>query len=227
MKNNIEIIKDIPLFNGINKEDLHGMLDCLGATVRSYKKDDYIWLTGERIHLVGIVLSGEANILKEDMHGNRRILATVRAKGIFGESLAFSQTAESPVTVQAFSDAKVLFVDFRRIHSVCSNACVFHSRLIQNMLMLIAEKNMILNEKIDIIAMKTTRQKIAAYLLNQRVMQGKAKFRIPFNRSELADYLSVNRSALSRELGRMQDEGLITFHKNIFTVSDSLDFSAY
>lgn len=224
MKEFLDIIKDIPLFHGIKKDDLACMLDCLGAAVRSYKKDDYIWLTGDEISLVGVVLQGQVSIVKEDIYGNRRILATVKSKSIFGETLAFSQIAESPVTVQAFTEAKVLFVDFRRIYAVCSNACVFHSRLIQNMLMLIAEKNMVLNEKIDIIALKTTRQKIAAYLLNQRAMQGKAKIRIPFNRSELADYLNVNRSALSRELGKMQDEGLLSFHKNTFTVSDSLSF---
>ena len=224
MKEFLELIQKIPLFHGIENDDLACMLECLGAMVRSYKKDDFIWLTGDEIGLVGIVLRGQVCVLKEDIHGNRKILATVNLKGIFGETVAFSQITKSPVTVQALSDSKVLFVDFKRIYTVCSNACVFHSRLIQNMLMLIAEKNIILNEKIDIIAMKTTRQKIAAYLLNQSAVQGKAKIIIPYDRSGLADYLSVNRSALSRELSKMRDEGLIDYYKNAFTLSDSLGF---
>lgn len=223
MKKFIDIIKDVRLFHGINQDDLVHMLDCLGATARSYKKDDFIWLTGDRISMVGVVLHGQVSVLKEDIHGNRRILATVKPKDVFGEALAFSRIKDSPVTVQALTDTTVLFVNFRRIYSICSNACAFHSRLIQNMLMLIAEKNLVLSEKIDIIGMRTTRQKIAAYLLNQRDTQGKATIHIPYDRSELADYLNVNRSALSRELGKMRDEGLVSFHKNTFTLADSLE----
>ena len=218
MKEFMELMRETPMFEGIDTDDLGRMLDCLGATIRTYKKDDYVWIAGDGISNVGVVLEGRVCVLKDDIHGNRRILATIGPKNVFGESLAFSQAGESPVTVQACADAAVLFVDFRRICSVCSNACVFHSRLIRNMLRLIAEKNRVLNEKLDILSMPTTREKIEAYLTNHAQAQGKTTVTIPYDRSALADYLCVNRSALSRELGQMRDEGLIDFHRNVFTL---------
>jgi CRP-like cAMP-binding protein len=225
MEKYLDFIQDVPLFRGIARDDLSGMLSCLGAFIRSYRKEEYILLAGDPVKLVGVVLSGEVCVLKEDAQGNRRIVTTVQPKSIFAEVFAFAQVAESPVTVQALTDAQVLFVDFRRITTLCTNACAFHSRLIQNILMLVAEKNILLNEKLDILGMKTTRQKVAAFLLNQQAVQGKKKrVRLPFSRTELADYLGVNRSALSRELGRMRDEGLIEFKRDTFVLSDALRF---
>ncbi|NLT16731.1 MAG: Crp/Fnr family transcriptional regulator [Clostridiales bacterium] len=221
MKEYFGYLRSVPLFEGIAKDDLARMLGCLGAAVRSYKKDDYIWFAGDEISHVGVVLRGQVCILKEDAHGNRRILATAGPKQVFGETLAFSHAGESPVTAQACTDAAVLFVDFRRIYSVCPNACVFHSRLIRNMLRLIADKNMDLNEKLDILGMKTTREKISAFLMYHSRLQGKTTVAVPYDRNTMADYLGVNRSALSRELGKMRDEGLIDFHKNIFTLKNN------
>jgi CRP-like cAMP-binding protein len=224
MEKYLDFIQDVPLFRGIARDDLSGMLSCLGAFIRSYRKEEYILLAGDPVKLVGVVLSGEVCVLKEDAQGNRRIVTTVRPKSIFAEVFAFAQVAESPVTVQALTDTQVLFVDFRRITTLCTNACAFHSRLIQNILMLVAKKNILLNEKLDILGMKTTRQKVAAFLLNQQAVQGKKRVRLPFSRAELADYLGVNRSALSRELGRMRDEGLIEFKRDTFVLSDALRF---
>lgn len=218
MKKFLELLGGVPLFEGIETEDLARMLECLGAIVRAFKRDDYVWFAGDGISNVGVVLNGRVCVLKEDIHGNRRILATVGPGNVFGETLAFSQAKESPVTVQACSDAAVLFVDFRRICTICPNACVFHSRLIRNMLRLIAEKNRVLNEKLDILGMRTTREKIGAYLTNQAQAQGKTTVTVPYDRGALADYLCVNRSALSRELGKMREEGLIDFHRNVFTL---------
>lgn len=223
MEKFLALLQEMPLFKGIQAEELSKLLNCLGATVRTYPKDAYILRAGDPVKLVGIVLSGEVCVMKEDFDGNRRIITTVGPKGIFAEALSFAQVADSPMTVQASTQSQVMFVDFLRISTVCTHACAFHSRLIQNMLLLLAQKNFTLNEKLDILSMRTIRQKISAYLLSQRALQGQEKIRIPYNRAELADYLGVNRSALSRELSQMQKEGLLSFRKNMFELSDALN----
>lgn len=217
---NIKIIKKLNLFDEISEEDLSGMLYCLQAKTTDYKKNEFVWIQGDENYSVGIVLSGKINVLKEDIAGNRNLIASISAPSVFGESLVCSEIARSPVSVQAATDSTIMTIEFLKLVKVCHNSCPFHTRLIQNMLKIIALKNLNLNDKINYLKKKTTQQKIASYILNHLSEKETMISNIPLNREELADYLGVNRSALSRELGKMRDNGWIKYKKNTFEILD-------
>jgi len=211
-----ETIKNNPLFQGIAYSDFERMLGCLSAKTTCYKKDEIILQSGDTVSFVGLILSGGINIIKEDINGSITILAELSVPEMFGEVFACADVSHSPVTVQATEDTEILFIDYKKIITSCSAVCPFHARLIENMLKLIAKKNLMLNKKIEILSKRTTREKLLCFFDLQR---GTAKkFTISFNREELAHYLCVDRSAMSNELCKMRDEGLIRFQKNKFEV---------
>ncbi len=220
MKKFVPLVKNSALFDGINDDDLEHLLACLNAKVTEVKKNSFIWMQGDSHYNVGLVLHGKVNIIKEDIMGNRSLIAGIEAPHIFGESLVSSGAPQSPVSVQAAMDSTIMLIDFLRLVKTCNSACAFHSRLIQNMMKIIAQKNMYLNEKIDYLKRTTTRQKVATYLINHISDKIALKAIIPLNREEFADYLGVNRSALSRELSSMKEEGLIEYKKNKFSILD-------
>jgi CRP-like cAMP-binding protein len=215
-----DVLKKVPLFEKIPQDGIEKMLGCLGAAVKCYEKDEILLQAGSAVTGIGIVLGGSAQIIKVDVYGRRSIMANIQAGDIFGEVFVCAGLKKSPVAVVAATGTVVMFIGFDRIVTVCPNACGFHTTLIQNMLRLIAGKNLMLNKKIDYLLIKSLRERIAAYLLERSKLIGSAQFDIPFDRSELADYLNAERSALSRELGRMKDEGLIDFYKNSFKLID-------
>jgi len=216
MKKIFEAIKSNPLFQGIAFSDFERMLGCLSAKTACYKKDDVILLSGDTVNFVGLILSGSVKIIKEDINGNYTILMELSISEMFGEVFACAGISQSPVTIQAADDVEILFIDYKKIITLCSSTCPFHASLIGNMLKLIAKKNLMLNQKIDILSKRTTREKLLCFFDLQR---GAAKkFTIPFNREELARYLCVDRSAMSNELCKMRDEGLINFQKNKFEI---------
>ena len=212
--------KNVALFAGIAKADLLKMLDCLGATVVSYHSGGFVLMTGEMTHHIGIILSGRATVYKDDALGNRSVITTLGPADLFAETFVCAGVLQSPVTVQANSDTVVLKISFHRIVRPCVNACPFHAALVQNMLHILASKNMTLSEKIDHISRKTTRQKLASYLISQAAAHGANTFTIPFDRQALSEYLCVNRSALSRELSRIRNNGVLDYQKNHFTIRD-------
>ena len=216
MKKIFEAVKDNPLFIGIALSDLERMLNCLSTRTVLYKKGDIILLSGGTINFVGLILTGSVKIMKEDIDGRVTILTELSISEIFGEVFACAGVSHSPVSIVAASDAEILFIDYRRIITSCPSACPFHVMLIENMLQLIARKNLMLNRKIEILSKRTTREKLLCYFDSLR---GAArKFTIPFNREELAQYLCVDRSAMSNELCKMRDGGLIRFNKNNFEI---------
>lgn len=214
LKQIVALQTDIPLFQGITFDAFERMLHCLSAKTVCYKKDEAILLSGDAIHSVGLILSGRIRVVKEDIEGNSTILTVLGASELFGELFACAELTQSPVTIQAAEDAEILFIDYRKIITSCAAACPFHTKLIANILKLLARKNLMLNQKIDILSKRTTREKLMCYFDTQR---GTAKrFTIPLNRDELARYLCVDRSAMSSELGKMRKEGLIRFDRNAF-----------
>jgi len=216
MKKIFETLKGNPLFQEIAFSDFELMLNCLAARTLRYQKDDIILLSGDAVNFVGLVLLGSVKIINEDVNGKTALLAELGIADSFGEVFACAGVDHSPVTIQAAEDTEVLFIDYRRIITSCSSACPFHAKLIENMLKLIAHKNLSLNQKIDVLSKRTTREKLLCYFDIQR---GAArKFRISLNREELASYLCVDRSAMSNELGKMRDEGIISFTKNNFEI---------
>jgi CRP-like cAMP-binding protein len=214
LKKVFDAIKSNPLFEGIAFSDFERMLGCLSAKTAAYSKNDVILLAGNAVSFVGLVLSGGVQIIKEDMDGNAAILADLGASEAFAEVFACAGIDQSPVTVLAAEDAEILFIDYKKIITTCPSACPFHTRLIENMLKLVARKNLMLNRKLEILSKRTTREKLLSFFDMQR---GTSKrFTIPFNREELARYLCVDRSAMSNELCRMRDDGIISFRKNEF-----------
>ena len=216
MKNNIKILMNTSLFKGVGEQDLEAMLSCLGATERKYNKNDIILLAGTKVTSVGILVEGNAQITREDAEGNRAILSELMKADLFAEAYVAADSAEVPVTVIATSDCRIVWIPFSKIIGTCSSACGFHRTLVQNMMQVIAVKNIMMNEKMRILSCKTTKEKLMTYLSDYSERIGKSRFKIPFTRNELADYLSVDRSAMSRELSRLQAAGFLNYHKNEF-----------
>ncbi len=214
MKSVFNIIKSNPLFKGIAFSDYEQIFACLSFKINNYKKGDFILHFGDKVHFVGIIISGAIKIIKDDYEGNSSIIAKLSKSEIFAETFACANILHSPVTVQASEDCEILLIDYRKIIYCCSNACEFHTKLIENMLNLIAIKNLKLSQKIEILSKRTTREKLLMFL--DLHSGGMKKFTITFNREELAQYLCVDRSAMSNELSKMRDEGLIRFKKSEF-----------
>jgi cAMP-binding proteins - catabolite gene activator and regulatory subunit of cAMP-dependent protein kinases len=204
------------LFQGVAEQDLETMLACLGATERKYKKNDVILLAGTKVTAVGILAEGTAQITRDDAEGNRAILSELERADLFAEAYVAAGSVEIPVTVIATSDCRIVWIPFSKIVGTCNSACAFHRTLVQNMMQVIAMKNILMNEKMRILSCKTTKEKLMTYLSDYSERAGRNKFKIPFSRNELADFLSVDRSAMSRELGRLRDEGYLKYNKNEF-----------
>lgn len=214
------ILKKCALFRNINEKDYGPLLQCLASQVKSYETEEYIFLQGDVINYVGIVLSGVVEIMKENLSGNKHILAFLEPSGMFGEGIVCTAKRTSPVTVRVKEKAKILLIPYERIIKSCGNSCSFHISIIQNMMMVLGEKNMNLNHKLELLTLKGMREKIAYYLLNELQEQGSATFQVILNRTELADYLNVSRTSMCRELARMKEEGMIDYYGNSFRILD-------
>ena len=162
------------------------------------------------------MLTGNVHVIQEDFWGNRTILANIEPGELFGEAFSCAGLDKLPVSVLAVQDSEVLMIDYRKIITTCSSSCVFHTALIHNMLRILADKNVMLTQKMELLTKNTTREKLLAYLSLQAQQAGSTKFNIPFNRQGLADYLSVDRSAMSAELSKMQKDGVLVYKKNRF-----------
>lgn len=216
MKKYLAQIKKSRLFAGIDMQELEALLGCLSAAVRHFKKGDTIIYRGDSVSALGLVLSGGVHIQREDFWGNRTILSEIPESGLFGESYACVPTQPIPVNAVATQNSVIMFLDVRRIITSCPSACAFHARLIQNLIMVLAFKNVMLTGKIEHISQRSTREKLLSYLSEQAQVAGGASFDIPFNRQQLADYLCVDRSAMSSALGQLRDEGVLTFDRAHF-----------
>ena len=215
------ILQNCPLFDGIRKEDLTGMLGCLGARQIRPRKGDTIFREGESTQFVGIVLSGAIYLVREDYYGSRSILAHIGPTQIFGEAYAFSGAESLPVSVVAEEDSHILLLDSRRITTCCSNACEFHNRVIYNLLRLVATSNLMLHQKIRIVSRRTTREKLLAYLVHRAKELGTSSFTVPYDRQALADYLEVDRSGLSAEISKLRREGILDCERSHFRLLKS------
>jgi CRP-like cAMP-binding protein len=214
-----ELLCGSPLFSGISVSDVQTLLNCLPTEVRNYEKGGVIAMTGDAVGAVGVVISGSVCVQQEDFWGNRTIMEHVAPGGLFNEAFACAGLAELPVTVVAVEKSRVLFADCRRILTTCSSACQFHTELIKNMVQILARENIMLTKKIEHMSRRTTREKLLCYLSSKAKELERDYFEIPFNRQQLADYLAVDRSALSAELSRMRKEGILDFNKNAFKLA--------
>jgi CRP-like cAMP-binding protein len=223
MNDYFSALKKSPLFQGISEEELGSLAKCLGCTFRRYKKDETIHLAGDFVREIGIVASGRVHIVKDDAWGNSNIIAEISDGGIFAEAVVCGGLGVLPVTVISAADTSVCFADFQRVIAACPSACVFHTLLIRNLIGVFARKNVMLAGKMEHISKRTTREKLLSYLSEQSRLHGSRSFEIPFDRQELADYLSVERSALSAEMSRLKAGGIIDYRKSHFELLDGHD----
>lgn len=216
MQEYFQLIKNSKLFTGITEAEIAAMLNCLSAAAQSYQKGDFIFRRGEHIHHVALLLEGCVHIQKEDYWGNLSLLSEISEGEIFGEVYACLDNDTILNNAVSVKPSTVLFLDINRILTTCPSACRFHERLIRNLLSVMAQKNKLLTQKLEHMSQRTTREKLLSYLSEQSLRAGRPAFDISFNRQQLADYLSVDRSAMSNELCKMRDEGLLCFNKNHF-----------
>jgi len=205
-----------PLFQGVSEEEFDSLVKCLGCTFKVYKKNEAVYLAGDFVREIGIVVNGGVHIIKDDAWGNSNIIAEISSGEMFAEAVVCGGVGILSVTVRAAADMEVMFFDFQRIITTCTSACVFHTLLIRNMIGVFARKNLVLVGKMEHLTKRTTRDKLLSYLSEQAKLHNSNSFRIPFDRQELADYLSVERSALSAEMSRMKADGMINYRKSHF-----------
>lgn len=215
MEKILDILKKVKLFKGINEETLSTMLSYLGAKQVSLAKNEAIILAGEKADQIGVLVSGSLHIVRDSIDGERTLISAVFPNEIFAEAFCCTGVVESPASVIAALPSTVIMLNYKRIFSSCPHSCEFHQKLIENMLMVLAEKNIMLQNRMQILEKKTVRLKVLALLESYSTAKSKMIV-IPFNREQLADFLCVDRSALSHELSRMKQDGLIDYHKNVF-----------
>ena len=218
MKQYISVLKHTPLFWGVGEEELSSLLGCLQANLVVYQKGDYVFREGEHIANIAVLAEGKLLVQKDDFWGNRSIVQIIQTGEMFGESYIAPESGAIANDVVAEEDSAVIFFDVRRILTVCPSACKFHSIVIQNLFFALSEKNRKLVQKIGHMAKRSTRAKLLSYLSEEARRHNSNSFTIPFNRQQLADFLSVDRSAMSNELCKMRDEGILSFEKNRFTL---------
>lgn len=216
----VSILVKVSLFQGIERTDLTTMLGCLEPKLSTYKKNDFITIAGEKFESVGIMLEGEAVVIKENAAGNRVVMDLLKPGDIFGEVVVFAEDAVWPGSVVAQEASKALFIPRQKIIGQCQRMCPWHRMIIRNMLKIVSEKAMLLNKKVEYLTIKSMRGKIAALLLEQYRKTGQTTFVLPLNRNEMADFLNVSRPSMSREMRRMKDEGVIDFHLSSVRIKD-------
>lgn len=216
MKQYIPILKRTQLFAGVSENEISSMLSCLDARLGEYKKGEYVFQQGTRIRSITILVKGSLHVQNDDYWGNRTIVNHVEVGEMFGEAYIAPESGPLLNDVVAVEDSAVIFFDAARVMTVCSSACRFHSMVVQNLFYSISEKNRRLIQKIGHMSKRTTKEKLISYLSEEAKRQNSSSFTIPFNRQQLADFLSVDRSAMSNELCKMRDEGLLRFNRNWF-----------
>ncbi len=218
LKKYLKILKKCPLFFGIEDEHLLRMLTCLGARVEFFDKKYTVFSEGSPARYIGIVLSGSVQIVQMDYYGNRSILSEISSSEVFAEAFACAETRSLPVSAIMSEPGEVMLIDCSHILHTCQNNCGFHQKLIFNLMKDLALKTILFHQRVEITSKRTTRDKLLAYLNAQAQKSGSNAFEIPFDRQELADFLMVDRSGLSVEIGKLKKEGLIEVEKNRFTL---------
>ncbi len=214
----LHLAKKSPLFYGINDDELYTLLKCTAAEDTRYEEGEYIFRMGESVNQVMILLRGRAVVLHENFWGEKEEIYHLREGELFGEAYSCARTPVLPVSLVSEGSSQVLFLDYQRMITFCSLACGFHTRMIHNMLRMVSENNVKLENKLEHVCRRTTREKLLSYLSGEAMAQGCRSFDIPHSRQELAEYLCVDRSAMSNELSKMRAEGILDFQRNHFVL---------
>lgn len=209
------------LFQGINEQEMKHMLSCLEARERTFSKNEIIFRAGDIVQDIGLIESGSVNIIVNFYWGDSQIFGHIAKGSIFAENYAAIPGKELLCDIVATEDSKILFLNLKKLLTMCQIGCLYHQRLIYNLLKIAAQKNLDLSSRMMHTASKSMRARILSYLSEQALIHSSTQFTIPYNRQQLADYLGVDRSALSKELSRMKKDGLIQYKKNYFELNDT------
>lgn len=216
MEQYLFVLRNSPFFQGITEAEILSVLHCVEATVVRKKKDEWIFRVGDSTQTMGLVLSGSVLSVQEDLWGHRHIMHRVGAGEYFAEPFAATPGTVLNVSVVAAEDTEIMLLNMGKLLQTCPTACAHHSRLIRNLVSVMARKVLSLNDKITHMAKRSTREKILSYLSAESMRQGKLTFTIPYDRQQLADYLCVERAAMSVELSKLQKEGYLKTNRNHF-----------
>lgn len=209
MKDYFSQLSACPLFWGIEPGRLHAALDCLGPIESSVPKGAAIFHEGDPVQYIGIILSGSVQITRTDLAGRRAVMMSAGPGELLGDTYLCAGIDQAPATATAVLDSAVLSFDGRKLLTVCENNCPIHRQILRNLMRSVARKNLALNQKIYLMSRRTTREKLVTFLTEQARRQGTAEFRVPYDRQSLADYLGVERSAMSAEIGKLKKDGVI------------------
>ncbi len=211
-------LTDTQLFAGIAEKEIEALLKCLNTVERKYKRGEIILSEGQPTEWMGVVLSGLVIIECSDVWGNNSVLGSAAPGAVFAEAYACVPGEPLQISACAAEDTTVLFLNVGRVLTTCTNACVFHTKLVRNLLTVCAHKNLQLSRRALHSSSKTIRGRLLSYFSECIKKEGSYSFTVPYNRQQLADYLGVDRSAMSNELSKMQRDGLICYEKNQFTI---------
>ena len=216
MERYLFILKGCPFFSGMTDGEILSILHCMDARAKGIDRNAYIFRAGESTETMGLVLSGSVLVIQEDLWGHRNILAKVLPGDFFGESYAATPGSVLNVSVVANEAAEILMLNVNHLLTTCHNTCAHHARLIRNLVSILAGKVLLWDSKITQISKRSTREKLLSYLSAESIRQGKLAFDIPYDRQQLADYLSVERAAMSAELSKLKKEGILDTRRNHF-----------
>lgn len=216
MQKYLPILRSCPFFNGMRDEEILSILHCVQASTVARPRGAYILRAGDTTEVMGLVLSGSVLILQEDLWGHRNILSKCTAGDFFGEPYAATSGAVLNVNAVAEDDCELLFLNVKRLLMSCPTACGHHQKLIRNLVSVLANRLLVFNDKITHVSKRSTREKLLSYLSTESVRQASLSFDIPFDRQQLADYLCVDRAAMSVELSKLQKEGILKTKRRHF-----------
>lgn len=222
-----EILVNSLLFSGIDRNDAGTMISCLNPKEESFSRGEFIAQAGEPMKGLGLLVNGSLSVLKESVNGNRIIMNILKPGDLFGEMAVFSNRRVWPASISALANSTVLFISPDKIVGRCANACSFHRQITLNMLKILSEKAMQLNRKVEYMSIRGMREKLCTYFWEQYKEQGSYLIHLPMKRNEMADFLNISRPSMSREMGRMRDEGLIDFHLSTVKILDPEKLAEY
>ena len=223
MQKYLSILRNSPFFKGLTDNEILSILHCVNATTISKKRDSYIFRAGDITEVMGIVVSGCVLIIQEDIWGTSKYFVKMpRRRIFFGEPYAASQRAVLNISVVADEDCEIILLNVKRLLITCPTACEHHQKLIRNLVSVLANKILILNDKITHVGKRTTRDKLLSYLSAESIRHSSLSFDIPFDRQQLADYLCIDRAAMSTEISKLQKEGFIKTNRNHFELQLSI-----
>lgn len=223
MEQYLFVMRNSPFFQGMTDQEILSVLHCVNASVVKKKKDAYIFRVGDSTENMGLVLSGSVLSVQEDLWGHRNIVDRMGVGEYFAEPFAATPGAVLNVSVVALQDCEIMLLNMNRLMQICPSACAHHNKLIRNLVSVMARKVLNLNSKITHMGKRSTREKILSYLSAESMRQGKLSFTIPYDRQQLADYLCVERAAMSVELSKLQKEGFLKTNRNYFELYTQME----